>query len=175
MLECAHEYREELRKKMMKTWENPKYWYYNNCSYFSELELDKDTWNNMRYVSVNSYGEVIGYMGYGVERESRYVSYLAIINFTDDIIFGVDVWHMIKDIFEKYQYRKINFSVIIGNPIEAKYDRLINRYGGRIVGIYKENTMLPDGQLYDEKLYEIFRTDYLEHKKCEQRLVSIAY
>ena len=167
MLVLAQEYKEELRKKLMKTWENPQYWYYNNCSYFSILnQNEEDTWNNMRYVSVNSCGEIIGYMGYGIARESRHVSYLEIINFTDDISFGADVWHMVKDIFEKYRYRKINFSVIIGNPIESKYDRIISRYGGRIVGIYKENVMLPDGQLYDEKLYEILRTAYLEHRKC---------
>lgn len=61
--------------------------------------------------------------------------------------------------------RKICFTVVVGNPVESRYDRIIERYGGRIVGIHKEHTMLPDGRLYDEKMYEILRTDYMKHRK----------
>lgn len=165
MLAFAQRYQEELEKKMLDTWGKEKYWFYNNSSYFSQVYIENDTWNNTRFVSVNASGEVIGYLGYGVEREGRYVTYLAILNFTDDNSFGLDVMALIRDIFEKYQYRKICFTVVVGNPVEAKYDRLIRRYGGRIVGIHKEHTMLPDGRLYDEKMYEIFRIDYLEHRK----------
>lgn len=165
MLAFAQNHERELQRKMRETWGKEKYWYYHRCSYFSLADVKEDTWNDTQFVSLNSSGEVIGYLGYGIDRECRYVTYLAIINFTDDISFGIDVMTMIKDIFEKYQYRKIVFSVIIGNPIEPKYDRLIEKYGGRVVGTYKEHAMLPDGQLYDEKLYEILRTDYLEHRK----------
>ena len=165
MLALAFEHKEELQCRLRKIWENEKYWYYNNSSYFRQLSLEEDTWNCMQYASLNSAGEVIGYLEYGIEREARYVKYLAIANFTDDASFGLDVLHMIKDIFEKYKYRKITFSVIIGNPIEKRYDKLISRYGGRIVGVYKENVMLPDGMLYDEKLYEIHLSDYLSHRK----------
>ncbi len=61
--------------------------------------------------------------------------------------------------------RKNCFTVVVGNPVESRYDRIIERYGGRIVGIHKEHTMLPDGRLYDEKMYEILRTDYMKHRK----------
>lgn len=165
MLAFAQDYKNELEKRMRETWGNEKYWYYHASSYMGALEVDNDTWNNVQLVSLNDSGEVIGFLGYGVKRECRYVSYLAIINFTDDKYFGIDIMRMVRDIFEKYRYRKIVFSVIIGNPIERSYDRLIERYGGRIVGIYKEHVMLPDGKLYDEKFYEIFRTDYLERRK----------
>lgn len=165
MLDFAQNYEKELAKRMRDTWGKDKYWYYHRSSYFSTAVINEDTWNDTQFVSLNSSGEVIGYLGYGIDRECRYVTYLAIINFTDDSSFGLDVMTMIKDIFERYQYRKIVFSVIIGNPIEPRYDRLIEKYGGRIVGTYKEHAMLPDGQLYDEKIYEIFRTDYLEHRK----------
>ncbi len=167
MLEFAQNHEKELLKKMRWTWGKEKYWYYHRSSYMAPIEIDTDTWSNTQFVSLNSSGEVIGYLGYGVTQPERYVSYLAIINFTDNILFGMDVLRMLKDIFEKYQYKKIVFSVIIGNPVELKYDRLISRYGGRVVGIYKDHVMLPDGRLYDEKFYEILRTDYLKHrKKC---------
>lgn len=165
MLELAQKYKEVLESKFLDTWENEKYWYYNCYSYFSKKELDDTTWSRMQYVSVSPKGEVIGYLGYSLERESRYVNGLEIINFTDNPQFGLDVCHMIREIFEKYHYRKIEFTVIVGNPIEQKYDRLIARYGGRIVGTYHERVILPDGKLYDEKLYEIFRKDYLSNRK----------
>ena len=70
----------------------------------------------------------------------------------------------ITDIFEKYNFRKLNFAVVIGTPVEKHYDRLIKRYGGRIVGVRKQNCRLIDGKYYDEKLYEIMRDDYFESR-----------
>ncbi len=164
MLAYAQDYEKELVKKMRGTWGKEKYWYYHCSSYMSPIEIDADTWNNTQFVSLNPSGCVIGYLEYGVKQPERYVSHLAIINFTDDCLFGIDVIAMFKDIFLKYQYKKIVFSVIIGNPIEPKYDRLISRCGGRVVGVYKEDVMLPDGKLYDRKIYEIRREDYLIHR-----------
>lgn len=160
MLDFAQNHEKELAKKMRDTWGKKKYWYYHRCSYFSQEMIKEDTWNNTQFVSLNSAGEVSGYLGYGIDRECRYVTYMAIINFSGDISFGFDVMNMVKDIFEVYRYRKIVFTVVIGNPVEQKYDRLIERYGGRIVGIHKEHVMLPNGRYYDEKIYEISRKDY---------------
>lgn len=165
MLAFAQDYEEELIKRERETWGNEKYWYYRAASYMYPIEVDENTYEKVQFVSLNSLGEVIGYLGYCVAREGRYVSNLFIINFTDDMSFGIDAMHMVRDIFEKYRYRKIVFFVIIGNPTESKYDRMIEHYGGRVVGTYKEHIMLPDGELYDEKVYEIFRTDYLKCKK----------
>lgn len=165
MLDFAQNHEKELAKKMRDTWGKEKYWYYHRCTYFSPAVVKEDTWNDTQFVSLNADKEVTGYLGYGIDRECRYVTYLAIINFTGDISFGADVMRMVKDIFEVYCYRKIVFTVVVGNPVEKKYDRLIRRYGGRIVGIHKDHVMLPNGRYYDEKAYEIFRTDYLEHRK----------
>ncbi len=74
--------------------------------------------------------------------------------------FGIDAGNAIKDIFEKYHLRKIFFSVVVGNPIEKSYDKMIERYGGRICGYYREHTKLIDGRFYDEKQYEILEKDY---------------
>ena len=43
-----------------------------------------------------------------------------------------------KDIFERFGFRKLVFSVAVGNPIEKSYDKMMERYGGRVVGIFKE-------------------------------------
>ncbi|MCI9098071.1 MAG: hypothetical protein HFI95_18260 [Lachnospiraceae bacterium] len=71
---------------------------------------------------------------------------------------------MIKDIFEKHRFRKIDFYVVIGNPVKYQYDRMVEIYGGRAVGFRKEHVMLMDGKLYDQKLYEILREDYMKKR-----------
>ena len=145
MLAIPQDYEEELIKRERETWGNEKYWYYRAASYMYPIEVDENTYEKVQFVSLNSSGEVIGYLGYCVAREERYVSNLFIINFTDDMSFGIDAVHMVRDIFEKYRYRKIVFFVIIGNPTESKYDGMIEHYGGMVVGTYKEHIMLPDG------------------------------
>lgn len=50
--------------------------------------------------------------------------------------------------------------MVSGNQIESSYDKICKKYGGRIVGIYKNRVRLTDGQFYDEKLYELDRDAY---------------
>ncbi len=109
---------------------------------------------------------IIGFIGYSINRMSEYVDGLNIINFSDDnkIKFARDLKIALTDIFEKFNFRKLVFSVIIGNPTEKHYDSLIDTYGGRVVGIFKKHVRLLDGLYYDEKLYEIHREDYLKNR-----------
>ena len=160
MLEPAIKYRDQLESIQYDTWFNDKYKYWNNDRFYNAIQIDTDTWNRHQFVSVKN-GTVIGYIDYGICRTSNSVSSLSIMNFSDDkIVFGKDLIQALKDIFEKYKFRKINFSVIIGNPIEKSYDKMIKKYGGRIVGIYKEDVKLIDGKYYDRKLYEILASEY---------------
>ena len=71
---------------------------------------------------------------------------------------------------EKYNFRKLNFYVIAGNPAEKAYDKMIKRYGGRVVGYRRKNTRLFDGKYYDEKLYEVMREDYFRKKETRNRI-----
>jgi hypothetical protein len=71
----------------------------------------------------------------------------------------------IKDIFEKYRFNKLNFTVARGNPIEKTYDKLIKRYNGRIVGILEQEARLIDGRLYDVKEYELLADRYFGRNK----------
>lgn len=118
--------------------------------------------------------EVIGYIAYDVARGDNSVSGLRIINFSDNkAVFGVDLVKALKDIFEKYKFRKLNFNVVIGNPIEKSYDKMIKKYGGRIIGTYKEDVKLIDGEYYDTKLYEILASEYfnaINNKEIQKHL-----
>ena len=170
MLEYASKHREELYKLFMDAWRKEKYKYLlcNPYSFSSFLTNDKgldNTWNQHHFVSVHD-GEVVGYITYNIHRADNRVHGLEIINFTDNAIsFGIDLRRMLMHMFELYKFRKINFLVVIGNPIEKMYDRIVEKYNGRVVGVRKSHTKLIDNKYYDVKEYEVFRDDYLRVKE----------
>ena len=160
MLEPAIKYRDQLDIIQYDIWFSDKYKYFNSGTYYGAIQIDENTWDRHQFVSVLN-DNVIGYIEYSISREENRVHSLAIINYTDNkIAFGRDLAHALKDIFEKYKFRKLNFGVGVGNPIEKSYDRMVKKYGGRIVDTYKENCKLIDGKYYDEKFYEIFANEY---------------
>lgn len=106
---------------------------------------------------------------YEVYQKDRTAEGLVAINFSDNIGFGGDLLQAIDDVFCKYNFRKLCFSVFIGNPIENTYDKLIGKYGGYIVGIKKEHTRLLDGNFYDLKMYELFRDEYIKNRPTRFR------
>ncbi len=156
MLDIAINHLEELKKKMNSIWFQDKYKYYNFNAYYSDFEVSKDTWSEHQFVSLNSNNEVIGYIGYSINRTANYCHELGIINFSDDkLTFGRDLKQVVSDIFEKFNFQKLKFSVVIGNPIEKSYDKIIKKYGGCVVGIYANETKLMDGKYCAVKHYEI--------------------
>ncbi len=161
MLDLAINHSETLKKLFRDTWFSEKYKFWNCSNYYDEHETKEGPWNSHQFVSVDSNGEVIGYIAYSIDRANDLVDGLSIINFTDNkATFGIDTGNAIKDIFEKFHFRKISFCVVIGNPIEHTYDRMTEKYNGCIVGTQKQHVKLFDGKLYDMKLYEIFAEDY---------------
>lgn len=166
MLDVALKYKDELQCLFIDTFHKEKYKFYHYNSYYSEFQLKEDTWNSHEFVSVDKDGNVIGFISYEINRVATSVCGLGIINFSDNkFTFGKDVIQAIKDIFEKYNFNKLSFCVVIGNPIEKTYDKLVAKYGGRIVGIEKEHTVLYDHKFYDVKRYEILRKDYIKTKE----------
>lgn len=161
MLDLAINYAEELQKRFRGTWFKDKYKFWNYDSYYEDMEIVNSSWNKHQFVSLDSGGNVIGYIGYQIDRAAESVDGLNIINFSENrVAFGMDAGQALRDIFEKFHFRKIIFMVVIGNPIEKSYDKMIQRYGGQIVGIQRQQVKLIDGQFYDVKLYEILAEDY---------------
>lgn len=166
MLDIAQLHTDVLKEKFHETWFDDKYKYFHADTFYSEIEIDKDTWNKHQFVSLYD-GYVIGYIGYGINRRTNNVDGLAAINFSNHKTFGIDLGNVVFDIFEKYKFNKLNFSVIIGNPIEKSYDKLMHKYGGRVVGIFEKHAKLIDGEYYDEKFYEITADNYFKSKESK--------
>ena len=112
----------------------------------------------------------IGLISYEIDRVYEIANNFGAINFTNNkILFGRDLIQIIDDIFCKFNIRKMEFSCIVGNPIERSYDRMIKKFGGNIVGIRHQRCKLHDNKFYDDKLYELFREDYLKSKQMKRR------
>lgn len=165
MLDIAILYKEELNRLYANTWHQDKYKYYNSQPFWALPDIKDATYEDHDFVSINNRGEIIGAISYAIDRSSNSVWNVEIINFSDDVTFGRDVLRAIRDVFEKFNFHKISFSVVIGNPIEKTYDRLTPRYGGRIVGVERQHVKLYDNKYYDVKRYEILREDYMKTKE----------
>jgi hypothetical protein len=164
MLEYAKKYEDKLKALFLDTAFDSFYQFQNCNVYVDAFELPKDTWNSNHFVSVYN-NDVLGMIAYQIKRQDNAVYGLHIIHFGGPeapcrYIFGKDIITAIRDIFEKYRFNKLNFSVVRGNPIEKTYDKLVKRYNGRIVGIREQETRLIDGQLYDIKEYELLANRY---------------
>lgn len=166
MLELAYANQEELQKKFLSIAFVDKYKYYNNSTYIGyKSDLSEDSWAELQFVSKKD-GVVIGFLGASIDRTVGYVMALQAVNFCDkSIAFSRDFHKFLTDLFIKYNFRKVNFSVVIGNPIERMYDRFIKKYGGRIVGTFEGETMLWDREYYDVKYYEITKDNFMKHWK----------
>lgn len=163
MLDLAIKHQDVLRQLFLNTWHDEKYKYYNYRCYWELPNFKENTLDGHDFVSLNDKGEAIGAIGYCILRDTESVCGLGVLSFTAEpnVTFGQDVLQAIRDIFEKYNFRKLSFSVVVGNPVEKTYDRLCTRYGGRIVGIEKAETKLCDNKYYDVKRYEILKDDFL--------------
>jgi len=162
MLKTAYTYKDKLQETYNTIVFNDKYKYYNFNNYWSyEVKLSQDSWNNIEMVSVDKNNNVRGFFRASISRESDKISALGIMNFYDkSVTFSKDLYQFLSDLFIKYNFRKIEFTVVIGNPAEKMYDRIMKKYGGRIVGVEKLSTKLVDGLYYDVKYYEIFKEDF---------------
>lgn len=161
MLKPAILYTNQVQEKYRAVWFNDKYKYYNYNPYWYTFSIEDSSRDWHEFVSVDEDGEVIGYIHYWVDRVTLNCARFGAINFTNNPMFGVDLLQAIEDIFLRFNFHKLQFSVVIGNPVEKTYDRLCKKYGGRILCIEKEETKLEDNQYYDVKRYEILRDDFL--------------
>jgi hypothetical protein len=162
MLEIAKIHESQLQSLFSRIVFDDKFKFYNASNYYDyNISLDNDSWNSLQFASVDKDGNVLGYLSAKISRASEYVSSLQVINFYElNYTFSKDFHQFITDLFIKFKFRKINFSVIIGNPAEKMYDKYIEKYNGRVVGIYKEDVRLFDGKYYDFKVYEIFKNEF---------------
>lgn len=158
MIELAYLHKEKLVNKFKNIMNKTRYKYFFLSTYQNyERTIDDNNWKCLEYVSVKN-NKIIGYMKASIDRIAHNVDQLYLINFSKDDFFtyGKDITSFLKILFEDFCFKKIEFSVVVGNPIEKSYDKIVEKNGGRIVGIFKNSVRLMDGKYYDLKFYEVF-------------------
>lgn len=166
MLKPAILYKEEIEKIYRHLWFDDYYKYYNYNTVWGDINIQDKTNDWHEFVSINKDGKILGLITYYVVRSIPKAQSLGILSFLPGTSeFGRDVLHAVDDMFTKFNLHKLDFGVVIGNPVEKTYDNLCRRYGGRILCIEKEETRLQDNKLYDVKRYEIMREDYLKARE----------
>lgn len=164
MLQLAYKHKDSLHKEYLRIIDDDRYkWLFTEGYLSFAFDIKNDTWNSLEMVSVADTGMILGYLLAKIDRSIYSVSSLFIINFYQrNLIFSKDFHQFLFELFLKHKFNKINFSMIMGNPIEPQYDRIVKKYGGRIIGVKKNDVMI-HGSLYDLKLYEILRSEFNEH------------
>lgn len=170
LLKPAYPYRDKLQQRYNEILFQDKYMFYNCSAYWEyEFKLNQDSWNYIEMVSVDSKDNVIGFFRATIERSADKVSSLGVANFFDaNPVFAKDLKSFILDLLFKFNFRKIEWTVVIGNPAEQIYDRFIAKYGGRDTGIQRKTVRLQDGKYYDMKGYEIFRSEFRNCGDCDE-------
>lgn len=159
MLKPAQLYKEELNKKYIETWYNPKYIYYytHGCE---ELDIPNNNYDKHCYACIDNNNEITGYFNYSVDWKAKSIYSIGLMSFIDNnTILIRDVIKHIKYMFENCNISRLEFWSYTDNPANRSYNRLVAKYGGRQVGVLKQNNMTSDGQLRDTVIYEILRGD----------------
>jgi len=164
MLNHAYFYKDKLMRSWAAVAADPQFRFIGP-TFYSGLgpDLKDNTWHRLRCVSLSGKGDVSGWFEASVDRDTYMASDLLIINMLGrpNTAFASGLREFMQKVFLVWNFQKMKFAVVIGNPAEVMYDRFITNYGGRVVGINYREIRLTDGKLYDMKLYEILREDCL--------------
>jgi hypothetical protein len=161
MIEFAVKHEAALQALFLKHAFDEKFKYYWCYSWRIKYVAPESTWEKMEFAVLEN-GEVTGFLGYSVERDTQVISSFGAINFSgSSLAFAKAMMKTIDDMFMVFKFRKLRFCVEVGNPIEPSYDRMVAKFGGRVCGLFRAENKLFDGTITDRKWYEIMREEYI--------------
>lgn len=153
-----------LRDKFASIWYKEKYQYYFNGGYRRIFKIKEDENYFRQFVSIDKNNEVLGYICYGADFEVGLVYGFGAINFSDNkIVFGKDLAKVIDDIFCKFGFETMEWSVNIGNPVKRHYDNFCKKCNGTWMLKHRRSKKL-NGDFCDEQIYEVTKEGYLNYK-----------
>lgn len=165
MRKAAQLYKDELTLKFYEILYDDYYMYYYGWTGVEIPVLKENNYDSHDFVSVNSKGEVIGYISYNVNYLTMSATQLGIISFRKgDISFIRDVYDAVIDIFVKYHMNRLSFTCFTENPAVRSYKKFVTLFGGLQNAYYRQDLKLSDGQLHDELGFEILAEDFFKSK-----------
>lgn len=165
MLVSATLYKSEIQDASYKMMYDPAYhWYYGSRDRWPiSIEGDYNglIWHQL--ASIDADKNLLGFIGYTIYSETRLATNFGAVNFSDNkLVFGRDLVTAVSECFTRWGLETVEFLVIKGNPIERSYDNLCERFGGQILCTRHNRAIDTEGNLCDEKLYEITRKNFLK-------------
>lgn len=159
MLEPAIKYKDKIEEKLIETWYDSAYQYYYD--YMPMLpDFPKHPDNQRQFASVDSKGNVLGYLSYDINSRINRACNFGIISFDrGNPIFIRDCRQMIADVFFKFHMTGMEWFCFADNPAAKLYDKFIVKYGGTKVGTLHNAAMAGDGKIHDIFIYEIVKSD----------------
>lgn len=153
MLYPAQLYKDELRKKLISCWYDPKYKYYFSGEYNEFVVQDNCYWRH-DFVHLDKDGNVDGFFSYNYNDGSKSMSQFGLISFAKNGLPLVkDALARVKYMFE-HGAQRCEFWAFADNPVVKMYDYFIEMYGGSRVG-YMHRTAYFDGEYHDTVFYEL--------------------
>jgi hypothetical protein len=168
MLDFAYSHDSDINNEYRKLQLSGKHKGAFSCGYTRySIDIESTDWNTIQMVSMNG-DRFNGYFEAQLRRDSNRVSSLFIFSVEDGnkLTYGRDLVSFFKLLLGRFN--KVNFNVNVGHYMEEVYDRIVERLGGRVVGIYKDHVTLPNGKLVDKKVYEIMCNDNTPEIKKEE-------
>lgn len=153
MLYPAQLYREELKRKLVACWYNPKYdWYFNGE--YSEFAVPDTTVWRRDFVHLNKDGEVDGYFSYHMNEVAKSASQFGLVSFSDNGAgFVKDCIDHMKQLIAEGLHR-VEWWAVSDNPVNKFYESIIKRYDGTIAGLMHDCNYFR-GEYHDSVMYEI--------------------
>ncbi len=170
-LALAIQYAPQLQECYQAVLLNEKYRYYwhgASRNYFIPLEHNDNL--KLQYVSVGTCDNVVGFLECNLNQDTMTAYNVTAMRFTPkyEPEFAADMYRFVVDLlFKQYGINRVVFNVIVGNPAEKLYDGICEKYGGRVIGTFSQETKLQDGKLYDVKYYEMMRDKCLRLLETE--------
>ena len=161
MLKNAHSYKDILISLHRETWYDPRYTYYYCDVGCYDLSFEENNYSKHQFASVDKYGNVIGYISYGIDWAALSADNFNIINYDlGNVEFIKDCYRAVYDIFETYKLNRIEWFCIADNPAINGYRKFIKKYGGKECGYFRQFLKLLDGKIHDGVHFEILKEEF---------------
>ena len=162
-IEHISKHAQEITEKLLNLQYKEKYKFLFPSGYLSEIESETGTWCKNGFAIIDN-GIVVGYVTIGITRPTNCVNINNMVLFTNKIkhkiFMNKEITKYIEMILSEKYFTKIAFCMIVGNPVEKIFDKIINKYNGKIVGVLEKDSLTRDGIYRDLKMYEIVNKNF---------------
>lgn len=165
MLHPAQLYREELKRKLVETWYNPKYKWYRGGQEDREFTVPDTNEYRRDFVHLAPDGSVDGFFSYNYDKGSMSMTNFGLVSFSDDgADLVMDAVRHVKSMLDSLMALRVEFWAYVNNPASRFYNRIVAMNGGVCAGRLRNCEMI-EGEFQDVRIYEILLADYLRVKE----------